>query len=1095
MKLELITGSLRAPLRRHVVAEIRRLSEERCPCFLIVPEQETLAAEKEMSRELPDDAPLYFEATNFTRFADSAFRSLGGIASERPDRARRALVMWQCLTELSPVLRVMGSRGGVTVGQVSRAIAAMNELDSFGIGAEALAEAGAASREAHPRLADKLDDAALIASAYKAALAQKYDGARDEIEALCDRLAEEPNFLHGAHLFVEGFTSFTEAQYRLLCILAERGELSVALPLPRGTEESFEYTETRHAKSRLTKLAARRGIAIKVTRIANDANARSELLADACDSLWRSGARITATEADAERLRIFEGRDPYEECEFVAADIRRRVEAGVRYSDVAIVARDAERYVGILDGALTAGAVPHFFSKRRDVLSFEATRFMCGAIAAVASGFAREDVMTYAKSGFSGITRDACDEFELYAEQWQITGRRFLDEGWSMRPEGYTLRREAGADARLAAINETRATIIEPLARLADAFAAANTIRGFSEALVAFLGAAELEEKIARRSDELYALGEADSAEELAGLWPLLCNALDTLVEAAGDAHADTDSFKSRLELVLGEIRLGRIPAYADEVTVGSADMLRLDRKKHVYLIGVNEGEFPAVPAETSFFSDREKATLPQYNVELGKSSEFDFARELFYFSRAFAAGSESVTLLFSDRDSAFKPSPPAEIVARLAAMTNELVRPRKIRDVPLGEKLFSPEAALAALRRGAPRELAERLAELGLRPRIEAYDRAIVNEGADIGAEAASAAFAGDLGLTQTRIDKYADCPLAYFCQYVIDLKETEEAQFDARNVGSYIHAILESFFAELGRRGASVSELGADERRELAEMAAREYLTALGGGTTARGRFEFMTERLKNAALPVIDGLCDELQGGSYEPRFFELGIEAGVAGSPEAISVELSGGKRARVFGSIDRVDTYRVGSDVYVRVIDYKTGAKVFSPKDLDEGRNLQMFLYLKSVVETRDPEFLARIGVGDGGELIPAGVLYVKAEIGDPKIAHADEEEALAAVRKNQKRDGMLLDDTENLAAMGGGKSVDAIAKRTDRLYTREGWGELCSKVEGSVARVGEALLGGHFKARQGSHGEKNSPCDFCPYKPICRRGFRPAQRH
>ena len=50
-----------------------------------------------------------------------------------------------------------------------------------------------------------------------------------------------------------------------------------------------------------------------------------------------------------------------------------------------------------------------------------------------------------------------------------------------------------------------------------------------------------------------------------------------------------------------------------------------------------------------------------------------------------------------------------------------------------------------------------------------------------------------------------------------------------------------------------------------------------------------------------------------------------------------------------GYIDRLDAFRSGDDVYVRVIDYKTGIKNFSLDDIQAGENLQMLLYLASIM--------------------------------------------------------------------------------------------------------------------------------------------------
>jgi hypothetical protein len=66
--------------------------------------------------------------------------------------------------------------------------------------------------------------------------------------------------------------------------------------------------------------------------------------------------------------------------------------------------------------------------------------------------------------------------------------------------------------------------------------------------------------------------------------------------------------------------------------------------------------------------------------------------------------------------------------------------------------------------------------------------------------------------------------------------------------------------------------------------------------------------------------------------------------------------------------------------------------------MSEGSNLQMFLYLKALVETDNPKFRESLGVGEGGRLIPAGVIYVKTSVRDVKIDTPDDSVAAEAVK-------------------------------------------------------------------------------------------------
>ena len=140
-------------------------------------------------------------------------------------------------------------------------------------------------------------------------------------------------------------------------------------------------------------------------------------------------------------------------------------------------------------------------------------------------------------------------------------------------------------------------------------------------------------------------------------------------------------------------------------------------------------------------------------------------------------------------------------------------------------------------------------------------------------------------------------------------------------------------------------------------------------------------------------------------------------GKSGNADPIIYEEDESRRVVIGGKIDRVDTYKYGDEIFVRVVDYKTGHKMFSPSDLEEGINLQMFLYLKAVVDTDTPEFRKRIGALGEEKLVPAGVIYAKTSISDAKVKHSSDEEAMRAAIELSSRDGMVLEESPSLDSM------------------------------------------------------------------------------
>ena len=107
----------------------------------------------------------------------------------------------------------------------------------------------------------------------------------------------------------------------------------------------------------------------------------------------------------------------------------------------------------------------------------------------------------------------------------------------------------------------------------------------------------------------------------------------------------------------------------------------------------------------------------------------------------------------------------------------------------------------------------------------------------------------------------------------------------------------------------------------------------------------------------------LWEELRVSGFVPVDFEVAFGDG----QQMAAIEIPGGAmEAQLRGFVDRVDAWNNGYTNYFRVVDYKTGKKVFSRADLQYGLNMQMLIYLYATLKS---ERFA--------DKIPAGVLYLE----------------------------------------------------------------------------------------------------------------------
>lgn len=1087
--LNIVEGGLYSNIRSFVKEQILKDVKMHQRVFLIVPEQQTVVAESEMAQILPNDAPLYFEATNFTRLANTVFRAVGGLDLEYCNKTERALIMWRAITELAPSLQLTSGKKEVQAGVVERLLSAIAEMESEGIDLEVLDDMANRLPTAEARLAGKLRDLKTVCSLYKMLVKEKYQDASDDVGIMTKKYAENPAIFNSSKFYIDGFTSFTDAQYKFIAMLSKYEDVSVFLNIPREDTDAFEYSEIRRAKRTLVKSIDRIGADKKLTRLPSI----STPFAECCGLLWKTQGRIdNESLQNSDALRIIEASDPYEECDFIATDILTRVKFGANFSDFAIIARNVDKYVGILDKALDSARISHFISKENDVQSFEAVKLIYAAYSVITSGFLGDDVIAYMKSSPAKITRDEACLAQLYIDTWGLGGEDIRDaRAWTMSPVGYNMRRGKQDEENLTLLNEVKKKLIQPLLSFDAALKGAKTVREHATVLMNFLEQIRLSDSIDERTELLLSLGETDAAEKNSLVWDIICDALDTLVNALDDTPTDTLGFFSQLKVVFSNSSIGRIPQNSDAVTVGSADTVRISNKKHIYLIGVNRGEFPASINESSYLTDRDRSTLSTIGIEFGGGNEELAAKELYYFSRAFSYANETLTLLYTERNSSFTSVQRDAVIDRIKDVTGASTV--KTREIKSTDMMHSADAALNYTHKLCEKDQDEAkraLSEIGYKRAVKIAELSPKNTSLTVSKDTLALQYGQSLALTQTRIDAFRDCPLSYFLKYNLKLSENERAEFDARNIGSFIHAILEDFFSDVERGKISLDEIDSKGIAERVYQGASDYLKKLMPGTDTRTRRdEIMIDRLCRATLPVVEGLCNEFRGSRFVPRYFELKIENGNDELPEPAKFLAEDGTPVYVYGSIDRVDTCKIDGKLYVRVVDYKTGKKVFSPSDIEEGKNLQMFLYLKSIIDTKNKNFLLNLGTENGEAPIPAGVIYVKTELGDVKINTPDITLGKDAIEKAQVRQGMILDDAASINAMNTEylpvkfTKNGAPDKRTEnRLYTLEKWNELSETLERVVGGFATRILSGDISA----NATNNDACTYCKFKPFCR---------
>ncbi len=1039
--------------------------------ILLVPEHISHEAEVDLCRALGATASRNAEVLSFQNLATRVLGEVGGLADFTLDHGGKLLTMRLALQEVHSKLKVFG-RPSQRAAFLQQLVELADELYAYEIAPETLWQQ---VEEMDNAIGDKLRDIALLYAVYDAKLHNETIDARSRLQKLRDHL-EESQYLDGKDIYLDGFSFFNRTEESILELALRKAE-SVTITLLGEKQEQEMFQNALRQRERLVRMARRCGSECQIlylTDSATDELAHLEKNFFGSDKMW---------DGEVAQIGLYEAGTAYTECDWAAAEILQLVRQGhCRYRDIGVAARNMDLYGPILENAFARAGIPAYISRRSDILEKPVINMLLGAVDAVTGGFEYEDMFRYLKTGLAGISEDDCDLLENYVVRWEIRGNMWLRESdWTAHPGGYGLELNDASCAQLARINEVRQCVAAPLRTLYDDIKSCKTARGKAEALYVFAQNSGVPKTLEDKVNDQIRRGEMQLAEETRQLWEILCGVLDQFVEILGDSEMDGEEFARLLRLVLTQYSVGTIPATLDQVKV--SEITRNDRHsvKYLFLLGANDHLLPSLNGGGGLLDDADRQALQQKDVLLSDAGVDPLDQELEYIYAALAQPSQKLWVSWAATDLNGTQLRPSFVVNRIAALFPQL---KPVREN--GTYRCRVEASVVEMAGEEPGgTLWQYLAGTGRYDGIlDTMRRARDMRRGSLSQDAVRALYGRSIRMSASRMDSLKRCHFGYFMQYGLKAKERGAAGFDAPEIGTFIHYLLENVTRDVMERGG----YGAVEKEELRALV-RHYVDRYAAECIDHyqeksARFRYLFSRLRKAAWAMIENIADELANSDFRPIAFELGFGGG--GELPAITIR-ENETTLSVSGKVDRVDGWVHDDKLYLRVVDYKTGKKSFDLTDLRYGLGIQMLLYLFTLSETGSAYF--------GKEVVPAGVLYLPAR---DVILRTDRnispEKLRDMMHKELRRSGMVLSHPQVLQAMEHSALESPcylplrIAKDggiSGGVATAEQLGKLGGYVNRLLHQIARELEGGNIDADPYSRGPQESACTYCEFASAC----------
>ena len=345
-------------------------------------------------------------------------------------------------------------------------------------------------------------------------------------------------------------------------------------------------------------------------------------------------------------------------------------------------------------------------------------------------------------------------------------------------------------------------------------------------------------------------------------------------------------------------------------------------------------------------------------------------------------------------------------------------------------------------------------------------------------------------ISLSVSRLERYAQCPFAYYIQYGLKAKDRKIYEFTAPDLGSFMHEILDEFTNEIKEKDLKWSDLSKENCRNIINsLVDNQVKNNKSSILNSSKRYSYFTDRFKRILTKSVMVISEQMKRSDFEIYKNELAF--GFSKDVNSIKLDLPSGESFYLNGRIDRVDKLNLDGETYLRIIDYKTGSKKFDLNKFYNGLQMQLLVYLDALIN--NSENIVE------NQAMPGAILYFR--IDDPILkskGDLTEEEIKSEVLKELKLEGLLLDDVKVVKAMDntlepGTHSLIIPANmkkagdlgKNKALITMEQFELLRKYVNEKMIEICQNMIEGKIDIEPCKEN-KNIVCDYCNYSHICQ---------
>ena len=1023
------------------------------PLLYIVPEQAAFQAEFNLAILPGLNGIIRAQALSFKRLAWKIMLETGGRSRLFIDDSGKSMVFRKIMEKHQSRFKIF-QNASEQRGVLDNLVQFFNERKRSCVTLNEMAAVKEKLNES-PLLVQKIEELIILMGEAENELEKKYLDSEDYLKLLAGSIHKSTS-LKDARVWIDGFYGFTNLELEVLeQLIKNLPAVTVALTLDKDYSPKDDIAELNPFYPTATVCQQLQSIAWK-----HNIEVKKELFPSPGFSRFENNSPLYYLEQHLNTypvkpysddsclpVNLIAAADRRQEIEAAARKISKLARSGYRYRDIAVIVSSMEQYEDYISTVFQDYDIPYFLDQKRDLTHHPLVEFIRSALEVVTRNWTYEAVFRCLKTDFLldyGLSAEGCkdvdlknkvDKLENYVLALGIQGQHLWlrEEPWFFSLSD-DLEEEKDSSMKkeekefLQQINEVRRIITAPLKIFQDYLQAAATVEEKTRAVFYLLNEAHVYEQLQRWSEEANLAGDAEKAREHLQAYKSVIDVLDQVVEIMGEEKVSTDFYADVMETGLENLRLSMVPPSLDQVEVGDFQRSRCENVKYTFFVGLNEGLLPSKPQKNVIFTEKEKETLLDQDMEVSTSDRRELLDQQFLIYMALTRAYEGLFLSYSMSDEEGRTILPSLLVHRIKEIfpsleeelfpLNSVATGREEDTAEIINSLLHPREALSRLLFNLKKwKNGEHVHPLwwdvynwfcSNEEWKEQARRAINgvfynNRELPLSRNTSRKLYGQNIQTSITALEKYNACPFSHFVAYGLRLQERERYTLKIPDIGRFFHVILRNLTRSLMEEGRDFSDLSSSECYGLTAQEVERLLPRVQGEILLSSRrYRFIAEKIKTVVGQAVQFLSFQSQKTEFTPIEAELTFSKN--GQLPPLAVDLGSGNTLQLVGRIDRVDGARDEKNtLYTRIVDYKSGRTNLKLGDIYYGLSLQMLAYQEAVL------YWSNYWLGE--RVKPAGLLYFQVHspiINGNKVLSS--EEIQNELSKHYKMRGLVLAD-------------------------------------------------------------------------------------